>query len=312
MALPRIFAIFVEESYSGYMRYALIETQTSPDHFRTTFYLKPVRDAVDIKLTLQNRPIPAEVRTAYILVTNASTPAPFKFWYTSWWVKRTCDADWIPVLDFEVQYPCPIPAIFHVDQDEWIPMFNRVRNQRRLREENLAPPPTTFLSRFFRSSPAQAPPPSAPLDSPVRPVSPPHAATPPRAATPTDPAAPPEPGGRRRRRPTPVPTLDFDVADTAILPTFSRSSMLIVAQPRVTQAPQAHPRIPKHVVEALKRDAVAKGDSCPISMEDFTASSSLAVTSCFHLFQEEALTTWLQSNTSCPLCKDSVTFTVKA
>jgi hypothetical protein len=111
-----------------------------------------------------------------------------------------------------------------------------------------------------------------------------------------------------------VPALDFDIVDEPQVPSFSRTSMRITTQPRAP-APRptatAAPQIPTRVAEVLKRDAVAKGDSCPISMEDFTASSKVAITSCFHLFQEDALTTWLQSHTACPLCKEAVTFTVK-
>lgn len=62
--------------------------------------------------------------------------------------------------------------------------------------------------------------------------------------------------------------------------------------------------IPVFVRNILIADAVAKAATCPITMEPITVANA-AVTSCFHLFQKEAITTWLRDHSSCPVCKQA-------
>jgi hypothetical protein len=63
--------------------------------------------------------------------------------------------------------------------------------------------------------------------------------------------------------------------------------------------------IPFHVINALLRDAMNRGEICPITNEDLTPENG-AVTTCFHLFEKNAIATWLltpNSNQLCPVCK---------
>ena len=64
---------------------------------------------------------------------------------------------------------------------------------------------------------------------------------------------------------------------------------------------------PRYVVDLLKRDAVQKGESCPISMTPFQECESTTVTSCFHLFETTSISAWLQGHSTCPVCKQKVT-----
>ena len=66
------------------------------------------------------------------------------------------------------------------------------------------------------------------------------------------------------------------------------------------------PSVPRYVLELVKRDAVSKGESCPISMTPFQECSSTTVTSCFHLFETESIRTWLSTKDCCPVCKQKV------
>lgn len=76
--------------------------------------------------------------------------------------------------------------------------------------------------------------------------------------------------------------------------------------PSLESPPPIAPFAPRHVLEILKQDAISKGDSCPISFTPFAECSSITVTSCFHLFETEALDTWLATKQLCPACKQIV------
>jgi hypothetical protein len=66
-----------------------------------------------------------------------------------------------------------------------------------------------------------------------------------------------------------------------------------------------HP-IPLHVRKIVLEDAIRKAEVCSISFEPITMKS--LVTSCGHVFQEEAIQKWLSnpsSNRLCPICKQT-------
>lgn len=65
--------------------------------------------------------------------------------------------------------------------------------------------------------------------------------------------------------------------------------------------------IPAFVAELIKKDAIAKKDSCSISMNRFEECDRLAVTSCYHLFDHPSLCMWLKRNDTCPLCNTVIT-----
>ena len=62
--------------------------------------------------------------------------------------------------------------------------------------------------------------------------------------------------------------------------------------------------IPQHAVRALLRDAVLNEEVCPITGEDIDVTNG-AVTTCFHLFEKDAINKWLSmqnSRNKCPTC----------
>jgi hypothetical protein len=61
--------------------------------------------------------------------------------------------------------------------------------------------------------------------------------------------------------------------------------------------------VPKHVHEALLRDAKSGTESCPISMNTYSECKDLSMTSCFHIFDKDSIDHWLRSNTTCPVCR---------
>lgn len=62
--------------------------------------------------------------------------------------------------------------------------------------------------------------------------------------------------------------------------------------------------IPYHVIRALLRDAILQEETCPITTVEIDVSNG-AITSCFHIFEKEAIKQWLSlpsSNDKCPVC----------
>jgi len=80
--------------------------------------------------------------------------------------------------------------------------------------------------------------------------------------------------------------------------------VLIPVEAPAKEGPKEPAPIPAFVRNILVADAVAKAVTCPITMEPLTAANA-AVTSCFHLFQKEAIGTWLRDHRSCPVCKQA-------
>ena len=65
-------------------------------------------------------------------------------------------------------------------------------------------------------------------------------------------------------------------------------------------------KIPHHAVLALLRDAAMTEEVCAITGEELDVANG-AVTSCFHLFEKNAIATWLampNSRDKCPVCNE--------
>jgi hypothetical protein len=59
----------------------------------------------------------------------------------------------------------------------------------------------------------------------------------------------------------------------------------------------------KRVADLVIADAISKGASCPISMEELTKENAACVAPCYHCFEREAITSWLRQATTCPECR---------
>jgi hypothetical protein len=67
--------------------------------------------------------------------------------------------------------------------------------------------------------------------------------------------------------------------------------------------PKAEPTpIPAFVATLIVEDAVSKKQDCSITMEPVTKESAV-VTDCYHVFDKDAITRWLETNKTCPVCK---------
>ena len=72
--------------------------------------------------------------------------------------------------------------------------------------------------------------------------------------------------------------------------------------PRAVPKP---PPFPRHLIAPVLAHAEANKAICPISLEPITKENA-TVTSCGHVFQTEALATWLTDHTICPECRSPV------
>ncbi len=71
------------------------------------------------------------------------------------------------------------------------------------------------------------------------------------------------------------------------------------APPTAQPAPQP---IPQFVAEALLEKSVRNEETCPITMEPLVAGA-VYVTTCFHVFEREAMDEWRTKHNTCPVCK---------
>ena len=77
-----------------------------------------------------------------------------------------------------------------------------------------------------------------------------------------------------------------------------------VPQPTVQAKKYTMDSIPQHIIRALLRDAVMQEEVCPITSVELDIANG-AVTSCFHLFEKNAIMKWLlmpASRDKCPVC----------
>jgi hypothetical protein len=69
----------------------------------------------------------------------------------------------------------------------------------------------------------------------------------------------------------------------------------------VTPVAPVTPVLPPHVSRILLERAVAEGAECTITGDILTMAAT--VTSCGHIFDKEAIHTWLSTNNTCPECR---------
>jgi hypothetical protein len=60
--------------------------------------------------------------------------------------------------------------------------------------------------------------------------------------------------------------------------------------------------IPQHVVQRLIKYAIQNKECCPITFNPIVAETS-SITSCFHVFDSEAIQRCLRMNNMCPVCR---------
>jgi hypothetical protein len=76
---------------------------------------------------------------------------------------------------------------------------------------------------------------------------------------------------------------------------------------RSSSPPVSHPLpIPELVGHLLIENAIRGEDSCPITAVPYREIQRISATSCFHVFETEAIQTWLREHSQCPVCRNSI------
>lgn len=70
--------------------------------------------------------------------------------------------------------------------------------------------------------------------------------------------------------------------------------------------PPAIPPVQKRVADIMISAAIQSKETCPMTMEPIDSASS-CVSPCYHFFQAEAIRTWLSTESTCPVCRESCT-----
>lgn len=81
---------------------------------------------------------------------------------------------------------------------------------------------------------------------------------------------------------------------------------LYMPEPRVvytllTPEPHIEP-VPQRIAWLIAEDASKRGETCSITLDEISPITA-SVTTCFHTFDANAITTWFQTNDTCPMCK---------
>jgi hypothetical protein len=96
---------------------------------------------------------------------------------------------------------------------------------------------------------------------------------------------------------------------TAILPSAPPSAP--PAYTELSSAPLPRPKTIKrpkptkpHLVSLVLKAAVAEHRVCPITFDPITESSR-CIAPCYHSFDPDAINNWLETNTTCPECRET-------
>jgi hypothetical protein len=124
--------------------------------------------------------------------------------------------------------------------------------------------------------------------------------------------------GRGHHRAAPAPVLEppppshpsppSSYRPSSVAPVVSHSVAPVVSHsvaPVVSHSVAIATHLPGFVANALVDAAITRGELCPITMEPIAEiTTSVAVTSCYHVFDHAALLSWMATGDgSCPVCK---------
>jgi SUMO ligase MMS21 Smc5/6 complex component len=70
------------------------------------------------------------------------------------------------------------------------------------------------------------------------------------------------------------------------------------------------PLVEKRVADIIIAHAIQSKEKCPITMDPIDLASA-CVSPCYHCFQADAIRRWLSTESTCPVCREACTDTLK-
>ena len=90
--------------------------------------------------------------------------------------------------------------------------------------------------------------------------------------------------------------------ETETTPTTALWSLYPVPSPVIVQAQQKTIKIPQRIAWLIAEDASRNNEECPITLQPLSPITA-SVTSCFHVFETEAINQSLMTKPQCPMCR---------
>jgi hypothetical protein len=102
---------------------------------------------------------------------------------------------------------------------------------------------------------------------------------------------------------------EHTIQDTPLTQTNVVLWSTVVPAPPSAPAPSASLKpIPQRIAWLIAEDSCKKGELCSIITSEITPITA-GVTSCFHVFDYESISTWLNTKDSCPVCREKCVVT---
>jgi hypothetical protein len=68
-------------------------------------------------------------------------------------------------------------------------------------------------------------------------------------------------------------------------------------------------KIPQKIAKYVAKEAEDGGEMCPITFDDIKVATA-SVTSCYHVFERDAIAQWMITNDWCPVCKQKCAISI--
>lgn len=63
-------------------------------------------------------------------------------------------------------------------------------------------------------------------------------------------------------------------------------------------------KVQKRIADLVIKDVIQQELTCSITMNPFTPETATCVAPCYHVFDKDAITTWLETKDTCPECRE--------
>ncbi len=63
-------------------------------------------------------------------------------------------------------------------------------------------------------------------------------------------------------------------------------------------------KVQKRIADLVIQDAIKQELTCPITINPLTLEIATCVAPCYHVFDKDAITKWLETNNTCPECRE--------